>query len=60
MLGLLETFEKPASLPMLTHGLIGSEYRDVFAFSVLVLVLIFRPAGLPRRGGHGRRNGLQA
>ena len=44
MLGLLETFGA-GLLPMLTHGLIGSEYRDVFAFSVLVLVLIFRPAG---------------
>jgi branched-chain amino acid transport system permease protein len=30
---------------MLTRGLVGSEYRDIFAFSILVLVLIFRPAG---------------
>jgi branched-chain amino acid transport system permease protein len=44
-LGLLETFGA-GLLPMLTHGIIGSEYRDIFAFSVLVIVLIFRPAGL--------------
>jgi branched-chain amino acid transport system permease protein len=44
VLGLLETFGA-GLLPMLTHGLVGSEYRDIFAFSVLVLVLIFRPAG---------------
>ena len=43
-LGLLETFGA-GLLPMLTHGVIGSEYRDIFAFLVLVIVLIFRPAG---------------
>ena len=43
-LGLLETFGA-GLLPKLTHGVIGSEYRDIFAFSVLVIVLIFRPAG---------------
>jgi branched-chain amino acid transport system permease protein len=43
-LGLLETFGA-GLLPMLTGGMIGSEYRDIFAFSVLVIVLIFRPAG---------------
>ena len=43
-LGLLETFGA-GLLPMLTHGVIGSEYRDIFAFSVLVIVLIVRPAG---------------
>ncbi len=37
LLGLMETF---------AAGYISSEYKDVFAFSVLVLVLIFRPAGL--------------
>ena len=44
VLGLLETFGA-GLLPKLTSGLVGSEYRDIFAFSVLVLVLIFRPAG---------------
>jgi branched-chain amino acid transport system permease protein len=43
-LGLLETFGA-GLLPKLTHGIIGSEYRDIFAFLVLVIVLIFRPAG---------------
>ena len=35
-----------ALLPVLTHGAIGTEYRDVFAFAILILVLLFRPAGL--------------
>ena len=43
-LALLETFGA-GLLPMLTHGVIGSEYRDIFAFSVLVIVPIVRPAG---------------
>jgi branched-chain amino acid transport system permease protein len=30
----------------LTGGFMGSNYQDVFAFLVLVLVLIFRPSGL--------------
>ena len=30
----------------LTHGLFGSNYQDVFAFFVLITVLIIRPAGL--------------
>ncbi len=30
----------------LTHGVFGSNYQDVFAFMVLILVLVFRPAGL--------------
>ena len=47
-LGLLETFGA-GLLPKLTHGVIGSEYRDIFAFSVLVIVLIFRPAGSSAR-----------
>ncbi len=29
-----------------TGGLLGSNYRDVFAFLVLILVLVLRPAGL--------------
>jgi branched-chain amino acid transport system permease protein len=45
LLGLLETFGA-GLLPILTNDVIGSEYRDIFAFSVLVLVLLFRPAGL--------------
>ncbi len=29
-----------------TGGLLGSQYQDVFAFMVLILVLVFRPSGL--------------
>jgi branched-chain amino acid transport system permease protein len=36
----------------LTGGVIGSNYRDIFAFLVLVLVLVLRPSGLlGYRGG---------
>ena len=35
-----------ALLPVITNGAIGTEYRDVFAFVILILVLVFRPAGL--------------
>jgi branched-chain amino acid transport system permease protein len=27
-------------------GFVNSDYKDVFAFSVLILVLIFKPSGL--------------
>jgi branched-chain amino acid transport system permease protein len=30
----------------LTGGVLGSSYQDVFAFFVLIVVLIFRPSGL--------------
>jgi branched-chain amino acid transport system permease protein len=30
----------------LTGGILGSNYRDIFAFLVLILVLVFRPSGL--------------
>jgi branched-chain amino acid transport system permease protein len=30
----------------LTGGFLGSHYQDVFAFFVLILVLVFRPSGL--------------
>ena len=30
----------------LTHGIFGSNYQDVFAFIVLIIVLVFRPSGL--------------
>lgn len=45
LLGVIETFGT-AWMPVLTGGLIGTEYRDIFAFSVLVLILLFRPSGL--------------
>jgi branched-chain amino acid transport system permease protein len=30
----------------LTGGFLGSQYQDIFAFAVLIIVLIFRPSGL--------------
>jgi branched-chain amino acid transport system permease protein len=37
LLGLLETF---------AAGYISSEWKDVFAFSILIAVLVLRPTGL--------------
>ena len=39
----------------LTGGVLGSNYRDVFAFLVLILVLVFRPSGIM-----GQRTGDRA
>lgn len=35
-----------ALLPILSGGTLGTEYRDVFAFAILILVLVFKPAGI--------------
>src|SRR6266478_3290709 len=35
-----------AYLSLLTGGAFGAEYKDIFAFSVLIVILIFRPKGL--------------
>jgi branched-chain amino acid transport system permease protein len=45
VLGLLEAFAA-SYLSLLTNGAFGAEYKDVFAFLVLILILIFRPKGL--------------
>jgi branched-chain amino acid transport system permease protein len=45
LLGLIEALGS-GYVGDLTGGVFGSNYRDVFAFLVLVIVLIFRPAGL--------------
>jgi branched-chain amino acid transport system permease protein len=45
MLGLLEAFAA-SYLSIMTDGAFGAEYKDVVAFLVLILVLIFRPRGL--------------
>jgi len=45
VLGLLEALAG-SYLSMLTNGAFGAEYKDVFAFAVLILILIFRPKGL--------------
>jgi branched-chain amino acid transport system permease protein len=45
VLGMLEAFAA-SYLSILTDGAFGAEYKDVFAFLVLILILIFRPKGL--------------
>ena len=45
VLGLLEALAA-SYLSLLTGGAFGAEYKDIFAFSVLILILIFRPKGL--------------
>jgi len=35
-------------------GYVSSDYEDVFAFSLLVLILIFRPAGILGRSSRGK------
>ena len=45
VLGVLEAFAA-SYLSLLTGGAFGAEYKDIFAFSVLILILIFRPKGL--------------
>ncbi len=45
VLGLLEALAA-SYLSLLTDGAFGAEYKDVVAFLVLILILIFRPKGL--------------
>jgi branched-chain amino acid transport system permease protein len=45
LLGLIESLAS-GYIGDLTGGLLGSNYRDIFAFLVLVVVLVFRPSGL--------------
>lgn len=45
VLGMLETFAG-SFMGVFTMGAAGSEYKDIFAFSILIVVLIFRPQGL--------------
>ena len=45
MLGILEMFAA-ANLSTITGNVLGAEYKDVFAFAILILVLIFKPEGL--------------
>jgi branched-chain amino acid transport system permease protein len=45
VLGILEAFAA-SYLSILTDGAFGAEYKDVFAFVVLIMILIFRPKGL--------------
>ncbi|NRD80169.1 branched-chain amino acid ABC transporter permease [Bacillus sp. BRMEA1] len=45
IIGMLEMFAA-ANLSGLTGGIFGAEYKDVFAFIILIVVLIFKPEGL--------------
>ena len=45
VLGMLETFAG-TYLSIFTMGVAGAEYKDILAFAILILVLIFRPSGL--------------
>ncbi|PYM14594.1 MAG: branched-chain amino acid ABC transporter permease [Candidatus Rokuibacteriota bacterium] len=45
VLGVLEAFAA-SYLSLLTGGAFGAEYKDIFAFSILIVILIFRPRGL--------------
>lgn len=45
LLGVLEMFAS-ANLTLLTSGVFGAEYKDVFSFAILIIVLLFKPEGL--------------
>jgi len=45
LLGLLESLGA-GYIGKLTGGVLGSHYQDIFAFLILILVLVFRPSGL--------------
>ncbi len=45
VLGVLETFAG-SYLSVYTLGAFGAEYKDIIAFLILIMVLIFRPSGL--------------
>jgi branched-chain amino acid transport system permease protein len=45
LLGLIEVLAG-TYLPIMTDGAIGNEYKDITAFGILILILIFRPSGL--------------
>jgi branched-chain amino acid transport system permease protein len=44
VLGMLETFAG-SYLSVFTMGAFGAEYKDILAFAILIMVLIFRPSG---------------
>lgn len=53
LLGIIESLAS-GYIGDLTGGVLGSNYRDIFAFLVLVLVLVLRPAGLLGHQGGDR------
>ena len=51
LLGIIESLAS-GYIGDLTGGVLGSNYRDIFAFLVLVMVLVLRPSGIMgQRGG---------
>ena len=53
LLGVIESLAS-GYIGDLTGGVLGSNYRDVFAFLVLILVLVFRPSGIMGQPGGDR------
>ncbi|MBX9904188.1 MAG: branched-chain amino acid ABC transporter permease [Burkholderiales bacterium] len=53
LLGIIESLAA-GYIGDLTGGVLGSNYRDIFAFLVLVLVLVLRPSGLLGQPGGER------
>jgi branched-chain amino acid transport system permease protein len=53
LLGVIESFGAGYIGP-LTGGFLGSHYQDVFAFVVLIVVLVLRPSGLLGKGDSDR------
>ncbi len=45
VLGLLESVSA-SYLSIFTQGAFGAEYKDIVAFGILIIILIFRPSGL--------------
>lgn len=45
VLGMLESFAA-SYLSFFTQGAFGAEYKDILAFGILIIILIFRPSGL--------------
>ena len=45
LLGIIESLAS-GYIGDLTGGVLGSNYRDIFAFLVLVMVLVLKPSGL--------------
>jgi len=45
LIGLLEAVGG-GYLPVLTHGLLGADYRRIFVFLALIITLTFRPGGI--------------
>lgn len=45
LLGLIESLGA-GYIGQLTGGFLGSHYQDIFAFAVLIIVLVFRPSGI--------------